>query len=121
MRCIIAGGRDFVPSYLHWERLDKLHEKINITVVISGTARGADTFGEQWAIQNHIPVEKYPAQWRKYGKSAGYRRNVDMAMVADAVILFPGGRGTWHMANIAKERGLQRFVFTNKEPVSPSL
>ena len=53
-----------------------------------------------------------PADWNKHGKSAGYRRNEEMAKVADACICFWDGvsKGTMHMINLAKEYGLETEV-----------
>ena len=53
-------------------------------------------------------MEIYPAQWKKFGKRAGYRRNEQMAEVADALIAFWDGssRGTKHMIDIMNEKNL---------------
>jgi hypothetical protein len=50
-----------------------------------------------------------PALWDQFGKSAGFRRNVEMAEYADALVLVWDGksRGSGHMLRIAQERGLQ--------------
>ena len=110
-KVIVAGGRDFVDSlYLH-RTLDKLlsNKAKDQVVIISGRARGADTLGENYGVSKGIRVDGYLANWDKYGKSAGYRRNVEMANDADALVAFWDGksRGTMHMINIANEKGLQ--------------
>lgn len=71
------------------------------TVVLCGGARGADQFGKEVAIDLGIMVRMFPAKWDHYGKSAGYRRNEEMAANADACVLFPGGKGTKHMHDLA--------------------
>lgn len=38
-----------------------------------------------------------------------------MAKVSDICILFPGGKGTMHMKNIAKEHGLKIILYKNKQ------
>lgn len=107
MRVIIAGSRDFHNYDLMCETIESLGW--NITTVISGTAGGADRLGERWAADKGVPVERYPADWDRYGKSAGYKRNVQMSLVADALIAFSvnNSRGTAHMIAIAQERGLK--------------
>jgi len=110
-KVIIAGGRDFVDSlYLH-KTLDKLlsGKHYDEVIILSGRARGADTLGENYGVSKGIRVDVYPANWDKYGKSAGYRRNAEMANDADALVAFWDGksRGTMHMINLAKEKGLQ--------------
>ena len=54
----------------------------------------------------------YPAQWDKYGKRAGYRRNEQMAEVADGLIAFWDGqsKGTKHMIDIMTEKNLPTKV-----------
>lgn len=82
------------------------------TVVLSGTARGADRFGEEYAKENGLAVERYPAEWEKFGKSAGYKRNSLMATKAEALVAVWDGesRGTKHMIDIAKKAGLKVYV-----------
>lgn len=110
-KIIIAGGRDFMDYNLLKEKTDKILQEKKVThkiVIISGCARGADTLGLRYASENAFDVEEYPADWNKYGKKAGYVRNVEMAENADALIAFWDGKskGTKHMIDIATERNL---------------
>ena len=110
-KIIIAGGRDFMDYNLLKEKTDKILQEKKVThkiVIISGCARGADTLGLRYASENAFDVEEYPADWDKYGKKAGYVRNVEMAENADALIAFWDGKskGTKHMIDIATERNL---------------
>ena len=110
-KVIIAGGRDFVDSlYLH-KTLDKLlsGKHYDEVIILSGRARGADTLGENYGVIKGIRVDGYPANWEKYGKTAGYRRNLEMANDADALVAFWDGisRGTMHMITIARKQGLE--------------
>jgi hypothetical protein len=112
MRVIIAGSRtltfnDFMNG------IDKCDFKDEITTILSGTARGIDTYGEEYARVNNISIEKYPANWNKYGKRAGYVRNEEMAANADGLIAIWDGvsKGTEHMINIAKRFKLKTFIY----------
>ena len=107
-KIIIAGGRDFMDYNLLKEKANKILQEKRVShkiVIISGCARGADTLGLRYASENAFDVEEYPANWDKYGKKAGYMRNVEMA---DALIAFWDGKskGTKHMIDIATERNL---------------
>jgi len=113
MKLIIAGGRDYLFSDQDREFLNSLK---GITEVVSGAAPGADAQGEEWAESKGIPVRRFPADWKAHGRGAGPIRNVQMAEYADAVALFPGGRGTDSMRREAKRRGLTVFEAT-KQPL----
>ena len=105
-KLIIAGSRHFND----YELLRKivLPYVNNIDCIISGTASGADTLGERFAQEYNIPIKKFPADWSKYGKSAGPRRNKQMAEYANACIVFWDGqsRGTLSMINYARQYNL---------------
>jgi hypothetical protein len=110
MRTIIAGGRNFNNrAFMEQSLVD-----LDITAVVGGKARGADTLGEEWALANGIPFYGFPAKWDVYGKSAGYKRNVEMANNADALVAFWDGssKGTAHMISIATQKGLRVRVVT---------
>lgn len=114
-KVIIAGGRDFTNYQLLKEKVDKIiseKRKTHNIIIVSGTARGADSLGEMYAQQNSFLVMPFPAQWDEYGKKAGYIRNVEMAEYADALIAFWDGKskGTKHMIDIATERNLPTRV-----------
>lgn len=107
MKVIIAGGRTYVFTKNDIKALNKLLIQLPITEVVCGCAKGADTEGENWAKKHSIPVKQFPANWDRYGKSAGFKRNTQMAEYAEAVVLFAGGPGTKHMFNIATEKSLK--------------
>ena len=85
--------------------------------VISGGARGADHWGEIWAVERNIPLTVMPAEWDNYGRGAGYIRNREMAKVAEALVAVWNGssKGTKHMIEVAQERGLKVFIYRCKD------
>ena len=109
MKLIIAGGRDYELTVQDYSKLNRILPRV--TEIVSGGARGADACGELWATLNHITLKRFPADWKRYGKRAGMLRNEQMGKYADAVALFPGGKGTQNMFKIAKRNGLQIFDF----------
>ena len=106
MRVIIAGSRD-IESY---EAVCRAMENFGqqVTEVVSGCARGIDKLGEQWARSRGIPVKRFPANWKQYGKAAGPIRNKEMAEYADALVAIPrpASKGTVDMIKQARARGL---------------
>jgi hypothetical protein len=114
MRCIIAGGRDFTNYIFMKECIDDLVEwGLVIEEIVCGLAKGADSLGWHYANNHSILVKEFPAEWDKYGKAAGYRRNVEMAKYSDMLIAFWDGesKGTNHMIATAKKYGLDYVVF----------
>jgi hypothetical protein len=114
MRLIVAGSRTVTERRIVWDGLDRLFPNSAPTVVVSGLAKGPDTFGLWWAVHHGIRVDEHEALWDIEGRSAGYKRNVRMAKVADALAAFYDGvsRGTRHMIDIARETGLTIRIVT---------
>lgn len=77
-------------------------------VIVSGGCAGADLLGERYAKENGYSIDRYPAEWKEYGKIAGIMRNAVMADNADALIAYWDGisRGTKNMIDEARKRGL---------------
>lgn len=117
IRLIIAGGRSYEFTPQDFERLDKIANECDVTEVVSGAATGADTYGEHWAALNNIPVKRFCPNW-KLGKFGPIARNGQMASYADAVALFPGGRGTEDMHKQAAQHGLLIFDFRGDDSAS---
>ncbi len=107
MKIIIAGGRDYYCSAEDYTLLNILHRRYGFTEVVHGGADGADKSGSEWANCKKIPIREFPAKWAKMKKAAGPIRNKEMAEYADAVILFPGGKGTNSMFWEAHKAGLK--------------
>lgn len=110
MKTIIAGSRNITDYNLIKTTLQNLN--ITITKVVSGTANGVDKLGEKYAEEFGLPIHPFPADWKKYGKSAGYVRNEEMANNAEALVAFWDGksRGTKHMIDIARRKKLKVII-----------
>lgn len=107
MTIIGCGGRD----YRDWGRvcciLDWLHSQSPIARVVQGGASGADMLVAGWAIFRGIPVWACLADWDTDGKAAGPIRNAWMLEFRpQAVVTFPGGRGTANMRRLAMKAGV---------------
>lgn len=120
-KVIVAGGRDFKDFELAIHHLDiLLFRKGQDVEIISGgqvttdkeTGKkyGADHIGEWYATTyRQCKLKKFPADWGTHGKSAGPKRNKQMAEYADALVAFWDGksRGTKNMIDEAKLAGLE--------------
>ncbi len=112
MKLIIAGSRNITDIDIVLKALITLVPLNRVKEVVSGTARGVDKLGERWAQTMKVPIKKFPANWDKFGKSAGYRRNEEMAQYADALLAIWDGesKGTKHMIDLANKYGLKIYV-----------
>lgn len=111
-RVVIAGCRDYKNYEQAKEFIDLCLSEIknqDEVVIVSGCASGADAIGERYAKENGMKVEKYPAEWKKYGRRAGPMRNEKMAKICDCVICFwdEESKGTKSMIDQAKKYGKQ--------------
>lgn len=90
MKLIIAGSRDINVTVGF---INGAVEGLGLkpTEVISGTATGIDTCGEDYAIFYDIDIMEFPADWDNKGKAAGHIRNKEMADYADALLLIWDG------------------------------
>ena len=108
MRVLVCGGRQYRDRHRLEDLLDAYRKAWTISHIISGGAPGADRLAEQWADDRQIPCLLYPAQWKRYGVSAGPIRNQQMLDEGrpDLVLAFPGGKGTADMTRRAHNAGV---------------
>jgi len=100
-RVAIVGSRDFPSQYIVERFIYKLPEH---WVIISGGARGVDTFVEKTALHHHRDMIVYKPDWAKFGKNAGFMRNNTIVRDADMVVAFHhnNSKGTKHSIQLAK-------------------
>lgn len=119
MKTIIAGSRTIVDWAVLCAAVQKCGWKI--TSIISGGAEGPDKMGEKWAHSHNLTCKIFPAQWSKYGKSAGYKRNEEMLKEAQALIALwdEHSPGTAHMIKIARKKGIKVYVHPSANKFTP--
>ncbi len=116
MRLIIAGSREYPQAVMQKQLLESWQWISTATEVISGCARGPDTWGATYARANGIPVREFPANWKPDGvnvdRGAGHKRNQEMLDCGTALLAFWDGKskGTEHMIRIAGQKGIPVFV-----------
>lgn len=64
--------------------------------IVSGGAKGPDTWAEVVADERGMELAIYLPEWKKYGRAAGNKRNTLIAQHADSCLVFWDGesRGT---------------------------
>ena len=120
-RVLICGDRNWTNFQLILDTLSKIQQERGIEVVIEGEATGADTYGRVAAERLGIPVDKYLADWRKYGLKAGYVRNMQMLTEGRPTYVLAfhnyieNSKGTKMMVNIARNAGVPAEIITGRD------
>lgn len=112
-RILVTGSRtwtdrDAVLTALS-EAWDHLGQSPDTVLVHGACPTGADTIADElWKILGYA-VEPHPADWSRYGRAAGPKRNQEMVDAgADVCLAFlvPGSRGTADCARRAEKAGI---------------
>ena len=122
MRLLVCGSRTWTDRARLRQVLDQVvsdHSDGQV-VLIEGDARGADRLAGQLARERGWRLERYPADWTRQGRAAGFRRNARMLRQGhpDLVVAFTVGplhesRGTADMVRRARAAGVPVQVITN--------
>lgn len=113
MKLGIVGSRNPGVSYQDWLALLLEHvDPADVELVVSGGAKGVDTYAKVFAARYHIPYMEYAPQYSVYGKYATLKRNTQIVKEASMVIAFPtaDSRGTLHSIKEAKRLGRRLAV-----------
>lgn len=115
-RVIVCGGRTFSDMELCYRTLDQvLADRTNI-VIVSGHARGADSFGEEYAQEHGLRTCIFKPDWKRYGRAAGPIRNREMLTYAldgkALIVAFWDGnsKGTRDMIRKGRDAGAEVIV-----------
>lgn len=124
MKLVIAGSRTITGLGKYWFRdtlkllgydctlsAEYVDDTSWIEEVVSGCASGVDQCGEKFAKSYHIPIKKFPAEWGKYGPSAGPIRNKQMAQYGDALLLIWDGQSRGSASMKKEMKALGKPVF----------
>ena len=108
MKLIVAGSRTFQDYTLISSVLGT--HRHHITELLHGGARGAYRLAFRWAVRHHVRSRCFAADWARFGRSAGLRRNHQMAQAGDVLVAFHvnNSPGTAYM--IACMRALHKPV-----------
>lgn len=98
MKLAIIGSRDCPPIDI------MAHLKALPDSIISGGARGADTYARIFAHEHNIPITELLPDYRIYGKGAPLIRDRAIVEQCDAVLAFWNGhsRGTAYTIDYAR-------------------
>lgn len=115
MRLIVAGSRDITDRRIVREAIEDADLLFGpVDEIVHGGARGVDSIAHDIAKAKGFPkVTPMHAEWDKYGKAAGPKRNAKMAEYGDALVAVWDGKspGTHDMIERAMARGLDVLVY----------
>lgn len=128
-RILVTGSRD-------WRQVDVVHNALrlaavqlageagaeNAPVLVSGDCpTGADAQAEDIWESWGLEVERHPADWKSWGKRAGFVRNSEMVQsldpARDIVVAFVrnNSRGASHTVRMARAAGLRVWLYEDIE------
>ena len=105
MKLIITGP----CTYTNYQHLCQVlaPDRHRITQVLTGGSRGAEQLGFRWAWQHLVPRHLVRADWERFGKTAGVRRNHQLAQAGDVLLVLGDGQapGTAHLIQCMQQLG----------------
>ena len=129
MRILVTGSRKWADQTTVWDALsivtgNAFRAGCHSIVVVHGCARGADMFAEEWVSMHSredwpVRADRHPANWQRYGKAAGMRRNREMVQAgADVCLAFvlDDSRGATQCAELAEAEGIPTCWFRQYTP-----
>jgi len=113
-RVLVTGSRTWTDEQAIRTALAAViwpHGPENVVIVHGACPVGADAIADRIATAwgGGLTVERHPADWERYGRAAGFRRNAEMvALDADVCLAFirGGSRGASHCARLAGAAGI---------------
>ena len=104
MKVIVAGSRKIHDLDVVKKAIEE--SGFQADEIVSAMAPGVDRLGEEYAEENGIPVQQFPANTKVYRQGAWYKVNEAMARYADALVaVHNGSKGTKHMIKKMREAG----------------
>jgi hypothetical protein len=111
MKLAVIGSRTFKD----YELMCSVLNPLNIDLIVSGGAKGADSLAERWAKENRVQTLIFHPNWDTYGKKAGIMRNFDIIDSCDQLIAFwdQKSKGTKQALDYARKigKGVKVYAF----------
>lgn len=118
---LVTGSRD-------WDDIETIARALvevdvecrgNVTLISGACPTGADHLAEVYAHMYGWRIERYPADWEKYGKRAGFIRNSDMVenQAPDLCIAFikDNSKGATMTLELARKKGIETVLHEYKK------
>jgi len=114
MKVVICGSRDWSHDGVEVIR-KRLFDLPSDTIIVEGGCDGVDTMARNLALNMGFEVVTFWAAWKKYGLSAGPRRNIKMLDTKPSLVIafhddLSKSKGTKHIVTEARKRGIETEV-----------
>lgn len=88
----------------------------NVTEIVSGGAKGVDTCARAYAQTNGIKLTEFLPDYKRYGRGAPLKRNLEIIAYADVILAFWDGtsRGTKYVIDNCRKQGVPVKVYLYK-------
>lgn len=113
----IVGSRGFDDYDLMVDTVLKSSNIDHVECIVSGGAEGADQLADRFANDFKKIMKVFLANWKLYGRAAGFKRNIRIVEESDLVIAFWDGEspGTQHTIKLCKQKNVPVIVVLYKE------
>lgn len=116
IKILVCGDRNWTNERVIKDFIEKLPDDV---IIIHGNCRGADLIAGKYSLNRGLTVITYPADWERYGKSAGPIRNKEMLDEEPHLVIafhnnIEKSKGTKNMIEQAKKANINVFVINEK-------
>lgn len=95
-KLLVCGSRTITNASWIFSEIEKYISESNLQYsdihIIEGGAKGVDKIAKQFADDRNIPVIEMPADWKAYGRAAGFIRNEQMVRLCDQCLILWDGK-----------------------------
>jgi len=119
---LIAGSRNYTDrDTFNRVTEEYIDSEDASTVIVAGGAAGADELAKDYALEHGLQYIEFPADWEKYGRAAGPKRNDEMVKFikeknGTALYFWDGeSKGTKHCIESARKNGIDVTIWDTAE------
>ena len=119
---LIAGSRNYTDrDTFNRVTEEYIDSEDAFTVIVAGGAAGADELAKDYALEHGLQYIEFPADWEKYGRAAGPKRNDEMVKFIKekngrALYFWDGeSKGTKQCIESARKNGIDVTIWDTAE------